>query len=230
MVFLPFVSDFAGGYSGQLFMWGMTSAAVLLTPSWFDYYHAIKVGLNTNCWYWACLGRLLPTVGVVNSLSVIGVALNPWNERLALHLLFANGIFFGGAVFIATDSLLGYARGRSFKRVLFVAAVAFSSLLLMFGFLRMGSSRLKKQRLKFSFKMMGTDFNGFCTGAAGSIHADGNINVAAMFEWMLLASVALACFAKLHIELHVFPRSTRQVANPVHIATGGASYLLQTGK
>jgi len=183
-------------------MWGMTLAACGLVPTWFDYYFQTKVGLRTDHCCWACLHKLVPAVGVWCSISIAGVALNPWDERLDVHIFFANGIFMGGITFVLIASILGYARGLSFKRVLFVGIFAFSSLVLMSVFVGKGFEDLKEAGTAAeNFRMLGTDFKGYCTGKPGSLHAEDNVNVGAMFEWFLLASVTLTCFVKLYNEL-----------------------------
>jgi len=44
-------------------------------------------------------GIWLPWCGVLVSISICGVALNPWDSRLMLHCVFANGFFGGGFLF-----------------------------------------------------------------------------------------------------------------------------------
>eukprot|EP00927_Polykrikos_kofoidii_P034424 TRINITY_DN2921_c0_g2_i1.p1 TRINITY_DN2921_c0_g2~~TRINITY_DN2921_c0_g2_i1.p1 ORF type:complete len:114 (-),score=15.39 TRINITY_DN2921_c0_g2_i1:367-708(-) len=105
-------------------MWGMTSSGVLLLPAWLDYYHATKVKVCTSHCGWVLLSKLVVVTGTICSISVAGVALNPWSERLYLHLFFANGVFIGGAVFIAIDCLLSYRRGDPFVALLMVACFA----------------------------------------------------------------------------------------------------------
>lgn len=198
MAFLPFVSDFAGGLSGPLFMWGMSAAALALMPTWFDYYLAItsdesKVG--GACW--RCLHKCVPIVGVLCSISILGVAMNPWHLRFIAHLLAATGIFYGSGLLLLLDSLLGWKRGESFKRVLCVALLAFTSLVLMTVFGARAGSALEAKGAEIYMGMLGTDFHGYCTGAAGSLHYVWECNVCAMFEWLLLSFVSLAAFWKL---------------------------------
>eukprot|EP00930_Biecheleria_cincta_P006912 TRINITY_DN108018_c0_g1_i1.p1 TRINITY_DN108018_c0_g1~~TRINITY_DN108018_c0_g1_i1.p1 ORF type:complete len:262 (+),score=19.34 TRINITY_DN108018_c0_g1_i1:107-892(+) len=199
--FLPFVSDFAGGLSGPLFMWGMTATAIALSPSWFDYYHATKEGLSSAHRFFACLHKSQAVVGVLCSISIAGVALNPWGERLSLHLFFANGVFNGGSLYLAIDSLLAYKRGQPFKLVLLMTCSAYMSLLAMLLFGSKGSSQIHADGDTITFAMIVSDFEGYCKQKKGSLHAYWSINMAAMFEWMLLASVTLTCFVRLHAGL-----------------------------
>jgi len=113
----------------------------------------------------------------------------------------ANGIFWGGAAFVTLDAVIGYGRGRSFKRVLCVGIFAFASIILMSYFGSRGSSELKADGIKVDFKMLGDDFHGYCTGARGSLHAAQDFNLCAMFEWFLLSSITITCFIKLVAEL-----------------------------
>merc|ERR1712083_1250885 len=91
--------------------------------------------------------------------------------------------------------------GRSFKRVLCIAVFATTSLVLMTYYGGRGSDELKENGIEMKFNMLGDDFIGYCTGQKGSLHGNSDINVAAMFEWFLLASITLTCFVRLVAEL-----------------------------
>lgn len=206
IAFLPCVSDFAAGRSADLFMWGMTCAAALLLPTWFDYYTALKVKSQSDlgCCR-ACLQDMLlmalPLFGTISSLCIIGVALNPWGRRLVLHLFSAGCLFWAGGVFLAADSALSYLHNRSFKHVLGLTCFGFFALVLMVVFIALGFQDEVSGDHAPSFSMIEDNFIGYCTGGAGSFHMNPNFNIAALFEWILLLTGSITCCARLQSEL-----------------------------
>lgn len=221
MPFLPCVSDLAGGDSGPLFMWGMTVAALLLIPTWFDYFYMIEVDLNTEHCHLRVLSKLLLACGVYQSLCVVGVAFNPWGQRLVLHCLCASGLIFGGGVFLFIDACLAYARSRPFGRVLCMTLLAFSALIIMCVFITIGFVELSSSDGEIDMAMMRTNFKGYCTGAAGSLHANENFSVAALCEWTLFLLGSATCCSRLHTELRVW-------TNPPPAATAHSSNSLSS--
>lgn len=212
MPFLPCVSDLAGGDSGPIFMWGMTLAAALLIPTWFDYYYAIKAYLNPVDCHWGILCKFMLLLGVYSSFCIMGVALNPWSERIILHLLSAGGLFVGGGIFLFIDACLAYARGKPFGRVLCITLVAFSALILMCLFIVIGFAELSNSGGAIDMSMMRTDFKGYCMGKAGSLHANWNFSVAALGEWMMIILGATTCCFRLHTELRMWKGTSSSAA------------------
>lgn len=221
MPFLPCISDLAGGQSGTLFMWGVTFAALLLMPTWFDYYYMLKVDLNTEGCHWICFHKLLLAFGVYVSLCIIGVALNPWDERMVLHLLCASGLFCGGGVFLAIDTFLAYGHGGPFKQVLCITFLGFCAGVSMCVFIVIGFIELSNSGENIDMGMMRTNFLGYCTGIPGSLHRNANFNVAALFEWTLFALGFGTIGARMHAALCAWSPSTDVARAP------GANVLLR---
>lgn len=215
IAFLPCVSDFAAGRSADLFMWGMTCAAILLVPTWFDYYNALKVKSQSDLGHCkACLQDMflmaLPFFGTISSLCIIGVALNPWGRRLVLHLLSAGCLFWAGGVFLAADAALSYLHDRSFKYVLGLTGFGFCALVLMVMFIALGFKDEVSGDDDPSFSMIEGNFVGYCTGGVGSFHMNPNFNIAAAFEWILLLTGSITCCVRLHAELSQWTKQTFQ--------------------
>jgi len=208
MPFLPFVSDFGGGGSDVLFPIGMVLTAVLLVPSWIDYYKALReaeVGedcIQKSVW-------LIPMLGVWCSVCIIGVAVNPWDIRLGFHLISAFGVFGGGLAFSFTATALGARRGLSWKRSALVVAIAAVSFILMIVLGIWGHHERAKHgaQQKDAMELMRADYYAYCTGNKGSIHANWQTNVEALMEWILLGSSTVLVFWRLHWDLQGWPAS-----------------------
>jgi len=223
--FMPFVSDFGDGASGPLFSAGLFLASLCLVPTWFDFYQSTRTGMESGRFLWRCMHVGLPAVGVWCSVSIAGVALNPWDYRIVAHLLSALGIFFGGALFAALASVIDWHRGLSFRRPLALVVVAVTAEVLMFVFLGLGLDDLRASGEasgsandgSASMELMKTDYLAYCQGrdvcsgttCLPTMHGNSKVNIGALCEWLLLGSVTLLAFAKLHAELHDWPECSR---------------------
>ena len=117
---LPFVSDF-GAYASPTygyFATAMTCAALLWMPLWFDHFQATQhargpqqQGDPTR------LEKVQPLVGLGCSLGVIGVALEPEDERLVMHGLSASlQVVHGRRVaFTGISTYLRRQRGQTWR-------------------------------------------------------------------------------------------------------------------
>lgn len=224
--FLPFVSDFGDGPTGQVFEFGMSLAPILLIPTWFDYQNSIRASLQGQGPIWQRMHAGIPFMGVCCSISVVCVALNPWDYSLPLHLVGAFGIFFGGAIFSFLASVIDWQRGFPSCFAFFLSLVSATSLLLMFAFLWRGSHEIRAADLPAemhssssspSMRLMREDYSAYCRGeefcmgatCVPTLHSNWKINAGAFCEWLLLGSVALLGFMKLHVELHDWPVCAR---------------------
>eukprot|EP00928_Gymnodinium_smaydae_P035603 TRINITY_DN25023_c0_g1_i1.p1 TRINITY_DN25023_c0_g1~~TRINITY_DN25023_c0_g1_i1.p1 ORF type:complete len:270 (+),score=22.56 TRINITY_DN25023_c0_g1_i1:45-854(+) len=223
--FLPFISDFHGGQSEPFFTWGMTICAILLIPSWIDYYHASKRGLQTNYRRWRFCHMLVLCLGILISISIIGVALNPWHERVDLHMYAAYGVFFSGSAWMVVDSLLWYVRGRSFKRFSSLAMVALVSMAMGSVYSTRGWDNLRRNEEKASLEMLGSDFLGYCQGGEGSLHKEWYINATALCEWLLVGSAIITTAVKMHLELQSWP----QKPSPSQVSLAGSNDVELSG-
>lgn len=127
-IFLPFVSDFgaAGAPTHWLFAVGMTAAALLWCPTFVDLYHATRPAVLSASPAVQRLHMVQPYLGIATAAGIIGVALNPEDERLNLHGVSANMAFFGGIGFNAIAVVIRRKTGRPVAA--HAAAVACSAL------------------------------------------------------------------------------------------------------
>lgn len=193
MVFLPFVSDLAGGAFGGVFRWGATAGGALVVLLAGDYHGKIGGDFGTICCGWF-LVRVPATCAVaILGVCIIGVAQNPWYLRLVPHAIFAITLFYTGLVFMFLDTVLAWAAGRPYK-VELLAAVAGTCALERL----MDPATYGDDGETLNFGMLGTDFHGYCTGASGSLHSYRDTNIAAMFEWLLLGIVCAMLLRRFH--------------------------------
>lgn len=205
---MPFVSDFGDGPSGWLFTIGMTLAAVLLLPSWIDYYLATKADMQAERFFpWRCAHHCILGMGIMCSLSVAGVALNPWDQRLFLHLSAANGIFYGSIVFNVFILIVNCRRKVWRWYAVALIASACAGLVLMIGFME----DVTEEGLEQSFTLMRSNYLSYCKGEDVSLHASWRVNVAALFEWILLLSTTALAFHTIHSELRLWQQPSRDL-------------------
>lgn len=223
--FTPYVSDLAGGSSRWLFLAGLTSSSLFLFPCWFDHHLAAKGLLEDGAprkFQWLC--TFLPILGVWCSLSILGVALNPWDRRMSLHLVAANGIFVGGPLWVFLGTLIGRRRGASFKKLWGLVLTAGISMMMMSVFVARGWHQ-RKMSNDASMRQMRFEYEAYCSGQKGSPHGNINVNIAAAFEWVLLASVIALILGKLLQDLHSWPYSFdgRGILNAASFREAGVS-------
>jgi len=116
MTFMPFVSDLGCGPSKPVFMTGMTVSALLVLPLCFDYARASKHCIHSEEPLQKWLQAILPVLGVLITISICGVALNPWSHRLLLHGIAATGVFNIGFLFCLVAACFNYLRGTTCRR------------------------------------------------------------------------------------------------------------------
>eukprot|EP01051_Picozoa_sp_SAG22_P003220 SAG22_NODE_154_length_17189_cov_38.210064_12_plen_344_part_00 len=135
MPFMPFVSDFgaAGSPTSGLFAAGMTAAALLWSASFVDVYHATLPSIRARpgtSRLLRMLHLLQPYLGALTAAGIIGVALNPEDERLAAHGSSAGAAFMGGIGYNLITVLVCHStageRGRRLPLLMHTAAVGFS--------------------------------------------------------------------------------------------------------
>mmetsp|Transcript_56279 Transcript_56279/g.150413 ORF Transcript_56279/g.150413 Transcript_56279/m.150413 type:complete len:269 (-) Transcript_56279:57-863(-) len=207
--FLPFVSDFAGGDSGPLFLVGLTATALVLLPTWFDHFWATRRSLDKHHAPWRCMHRVLPFLGVCLNLSVVSIALNPWDIRMHIHLMSADGYFYGGIALVAVITVMEYRRGFRPHYTLALLILTVVSLVCMIVFLSRGFAQewhgSPKEALQ-SMQLMRDDFPLYCKGEPGTLHSNRAVNTGAFYEWLLIASIGIVAFLKLHTELQDWPQ------------------------
>lgn len=200
---LPFVSDFGCGPTRWFFGIGMTSAALIVIPAYWEYGDAVylalkRAGVDAG-WRWK-----LEFWGIVSSLGIIGVACNPWDLRPLIHELSAYGIFLGGLIFNSiANKLLKKLGGISVSNA--SVYVGFASFVLMVVFIGIGVGDLSTAGhvdsttfLNHAFASIRTDFQQYCLAAPGTLHADWRVNLGAFFEWIMLICIVAPAFFKLH--------------------------------
>ena len=200
--YMPFVSDFGAGGSptGLLFMLGMTSAALVWLPTWFDYHAATRSSVAaTNSEYsTSCnLHDVQLAFGVFCSLGIVAVALNPEDERLVVHGMGANCAFCSGLAFCSIAALLRCRTGRSWKLTAALSGVGIFSFCAMLQSL--GAATADGLDFAQEIKLIDTNFESYCKAKstwpcntnAGvcSMHANPLVNRGAFFEWLMLGAI-----------------------------------------
>lgn len=195
-LFFPFVSDLGIGKSGPLFNVCVVIGVVLWCPSWIDHFIIIRPSMHVPgaCRCMDVLHHLMPVSGFFCCISAAGVALNPWDLRSQIHGMFAFGTFFGGVAFGALGTCIGYSLANHYRRSCVVLCFTAASLVMTFVF-------LGKAKEKFDPSMARYQFEDYCKGEGASMHSSSYINVAAVFEWILLAGSLLLAFIRLHWDL-----------------------------
>jgi len=218
MPFMPFVSDLGCGPSMPVFMTGMTVSGLLVLPLCFDYARATKTCIDTSEPLQGWLHTAVPWCGALISISICGVALNPWDRRLILHGIFANGVFGAGFMFCLLTASLNYLRGASYRRgFAIVTLIALCGIgTAVFGTLALQDLTKQniihavedgevKQTILTSMKLIRENFLDFCTGQLGSLHRDMNTNICGLLEHIILGSLVALAWAQIHYDLHTWP-------------------------
>lgn len=212
IAFLPFVSDLAAGESSMLFAIGMIVGATLTVPIWYDHFIATRPAFLAKGTFWRRLHCCQPVLGYICSGGIIGVALNPWDERLAIHLCFANAVFMGSITLGLVSTALAADRGERFFGGLLILIFASVCLCLMLFCFERGLSQTGPPRgygrvrgdhgpdvIGQSMDLMQNDYAKYCQ--QGAWHKNQFINFAAACEWGLLGSVTVLLFSILHKDL-----------------------------
>jgi len=203
----------------------MTVGAILLLPTWLDHHYTTKALFADRCLPWRFLHFLQPVLGVLVSLSIVGVAVNPWSLRFEAHMMFADGAFFGGFAFVLVVCILESLRTyRSFAVATFALLLAATALTCMFRFLDVGVAELeKKDEYQKGLKLMSNDFLAYCSPAspngASSLHSNSYVNLGAFCEWMYLLIMCLILCAKVFVDLHTEPLCARSGARELQDLT-----------
>jgi len=218
MPFMPFVSDLGCGPSMPVFMTGMTISGLLVLPLCFDYGRATRLCIHSSEPLQRYLHAALPWCGMLISISICGVALNPWDRRLILHGIFANGVFGCGFLFCLMAGCFNFLRGTSYRRgFAMVTLVALCGIgTAIFGTLALqGLTKQNilnavedgkaKATIERSMHLIHENFLDFCTGQLGSLHRDPYTNVCGLLEHIILGSIVALAFAQIHFDLHTWP-------------------------
>lgn len=217
-VYMPFISDFAGGPIAFVFVPCMTVASILLTPSWIDRFLATKEvsfeGARFPLALWI-LQRALPLMGVWVCLCMLLLVWTPWQRSLQVHLYAAIGLFVGLLVLGVSNTLVrntGRAEMWLTGFLLVVAGLSFLQLCILAG---TGLEALATDNpqgdqthgdvVRRSMWTMRYEFVEYCHGLPPSIHSEIQINVAAMFEWILLLITGVLALTQLQQDLQLVP-------------------------
>merc|ERR1712157_70197 len=113
------------------------------------------------------------------------------------------GFFCGGGILLGIDAVLNHARGHPFKKALWLTLVALASFILMCVFVAVGFAVVYSSEEDIDMSLMRTDFVAYCTGkpGSGSLHANGNFNIAALFEWTMCVIGSALVWLRLRPEL-----------------------------
>ena len=249
IVFLPFVSDFgaAGAPTYHWFEISMTIAALVWLPTWFDHSRATQhhdtlrqaqlLGMSApaspsdpegqqlvSTTQAAASGpsfvaRLQPYVGVICSFGIIGVALDPEDERIVIHGLSANLAFMGGVAFTWISTWLRRQRGQAWCVSLVGNIIATASFLLLGPSMEMACAQAPNCDATVpldwfgeSMQLLQNDYGRYCTGgdlrpppapppAEPSIHGMAGVNAAAFFEWTMLIAILVNIVFTFHHDL-----------------------------
>merc|ERR1711924_411089 len=189
------------------------------------HYHTTKALIADRCLSWRFLHILQPVLGVLVSLSIVGVAVNPWSLRFEAHMMFADGAFFGGLAFALVVCILESLRTyRSFAVATFALLLAATALTFMFHFLNVGIAELEKEdEFQKGLKLMTNDFLAYCSPAspngASSLHSNAYVNLGAFCEWMYLLIMCSILCAKIFLDLHTEPLCARSEAGEMQVLT-----------
>lgn len=195
-----------------------TVAAGLLVPSWFDLHAATWQHLHVEAHsrkFWCCWHCMNVGMGLIVSFGLAGVALNPWDARLDLHLVFASVVFMGGSALVSTTCLLAYFHELPCCTHLVLLGLVLISYGLMIFFGGVAFTEFGEEPFMRNVHLMHDDYDTYCHGRGASLHRHQLINVAAAFEWTLLASMILSGFLLLHRNLHAWPKHAGSSSNLV---------------
>lgn len=223
---MPFVSDLGCGPTMYLFSVGMTVGAILLLPTWVDHHYTTKALVADRSLPWRFLHLLQHVLGVLVSLSIVGVALNPWSLRYDVHMIFADGAFFGGLAFAMVVCIIESLRTyRSCAVATLALLLAAALLTCMFHFLDVGVAELggDLNDVENDMKLIANDFVAYCSAAsskeASSLHSNAYVNLGAFCEWMYLLLMCSILCSKVFFDLHTEPLRARSEAGELHYLT-----------
>lgn len=230
----------------------MTLAALLWLPTWFDHFRATQdregarlanmaggiVATATDAETQLLEGaapttaahrppslveRIQPYVGVVCSLGIVGVALDPEDERIVIHGFSANAAFAGGVAFTWISTWLRRQRGQPWAVSLAGNIVATGSFLMLgpavtAACVHASSCDVSDPLAWFdaSFRLMHANYGEYCRGedlpaANGkpspgpSMHGVNELNVAAFFEWSMLIAILINIIFNFHHDMKGWP-------------------------
>eukprot|EP00931_Biecheleriopsis_adriatica_P053060 TRINITY_DN30997_c0_g1_i1.p1 TRINITY_DN30997_c0_g1~~TRINITY_DN30997_c0_g1_i1.p1 ORF type:complete len:148 (+),score=24.50 TRINITY_DN30997_c0_g1_i1:432-875(+) len=128
-------------------------------------------------------------------------------RTMHIHMMFAACFFDGGIVFALATCLLDHRRGLATRRTLLAVYMAIVALMLMLFFVSRGLKEGGNSMVVDSLALMKQDFRAYCAGPPGTIHHNESVNLAAACEWVLIGTLLLIAFVKLHKELAIFESS-----------------------
>ena len=243
----------AGSPTYHWFAVSMTLGALLWLPTWFDHFratqhddatrHAQSIGVSAPPTTDAgdaeaqqlvssttAIGpapsfaaRLQPYVGVICSLGIIGVALDPEDERLVVHGLSANAAFMGGVAFTWISTWLRRQRGQPWCVSLLGNIIATGSFLALGPSMTVACAQAPTCDVtdplgyfSESLRLLQTDHGRYCTGgdlrpppapppAEPSMHGVAGTNLAAFFEWTMLIAILVNVLGSFHHDLKRWP-------------------------
>ncbi|MBT3771296.1 MAG: hypothetical protein HOC79_04570 [Euryarchaeota archaeon] len=194
----PFISDLdLHPMSTILFTAGLTLTGIMVIilafqitnnrKGWCETLHTNEFGLLPM------INNISFFPGIIVGLGIIGIAWNPWNEGIEIHILYANAIFYGGVAwtFLATYSTwLMCAFDERFKQLIkpriFAAVTAAVCLLILIW--KVGQAHNNG----FDFgenEALSRNFVSFCKGNAGGSLDDIYLSQAAIAEWVMVLSM-----------------------------------------
>eukprot|EP00811_Abedinium_folium_P015462 NODE_24421_length_625_cov_10.817269.p1 GENE.NODE_24421_length_625_cov_10.817269~~NODE_24421_length_625_cov_10.817269.p1 ORF type:complete len:174 (+),score=40.90 NODE_24421_length_625_cov_10.817269:42-524(+) len=132
--------------------------------------------------------------------GIVSVALNPEDVRPVWHMRSASLTFYAGVASGAVHVALSRHRGLSIKGIMVLAAMSFLSLFMMtFSSEIFGDANIRPDEI------WGTAWRPYCEGTSG-LHSKLTPNIAAVFEWGLLASIMGLVTMLLFRDLRGWPR------------------------
>jgi hypothetical protein len=226
----------------------MTLAPLMWLPTWFDHFHAtqhydacrqaqllgvsapasasdpegqqlVSTGAPATAPAAPFVARLQPYVGVLCSFGIIGVALDPEDERIVIHGLSANAAFMGGVAFTWISTWLRWQREQTWCVSLAGNIIATGSFLALGPSMTVACAQAPNCNAADplgwfgeSMQLLQNDYGRYCTGgdlrpppapppAEPSIHAMAGTNAAAFFEWTMLIAILVNVVFNFHHDL-----------------------------
>merc|ERR1711933_116934 len=102
-----------------------------------------------------------PLLGLLLSVSVIGVARNPWNRHFPAHAFWAAGVFLGGQLFAVAETAIALRRGGSALAPLCATTLGIASFWTMVWLLFKDGISAAGELFEVQMALMTSDFEAF---------------------------------------------------------------------
>jgi hypothetical protein len=198
--FMPFISDFGGGETALPFKLSLCSSSVAMLPVWYAYY-VRKIEVPNQI---PILVKALAVTGYFCEASLFITGYNPMmgNPRENyLHTAGSIGVFGGGALFLCLcvasnrTPIKAIASWDATVAGVTVIVLALGVNFFFHGYRHMGHAG--------SITQMQQDYPAYCRGEGSTFHSNGDLNRAAICEWILVTSLIVNIFVELHHTLMI---------------------------